>query len=90
VYRRRENLTAEYRMTKRLDFTPEERKPDRQRANDRRRIMKDGEDEDFKKVRSDRYKRRKGTDRHAHRDAHAHAHRRPRPLSWREVYYKFN
>jgi hypothetical protein len=46
-------------MTKRLDLTPEERKTrDRQRANDRQKAYYERrrEDEDFKKVRSDRYK----------------------------------
>jgi hypothetical protein len=56
VYRRREKITAEY-VTKRLDLTPEERKTrDRQRANDRQKAYYERrrEDEDFKKVRSDR------------------------------------
>jgi hypothetical protein len=39
-------------MTKRLDLTPEERRPEtaREQTTARRRIMKDGgEDEDFKR-----------------------------------------
>jgi hypothetical protein len=46
-------------------LTPEERKTrDRQRANDRQKAYYERrrEDEDFKKVRSDRYKNERDTD----------------------------
>jgi hypothetical protein len=56
-------------------LTPEERKTrDRQRANDRQKAYeRRREDEDFKKVRSDRYKTGYRTPADAHRDAYAHA-----------------